>query len=104
MGSNNDESYRISLERFNAFESEISTLRQPTSRIPTPPLSLLAPADEDGIEGHPRLAPHTSNRFEMVEEGSNIPGLQVFALGELRSSHGDANNREGLQNPLLSMF
>jgi hypothetical protein len=96
-GSDHDENFRASLERFSAFDSAISVLRQPNSRPPAspptlPPLS--AVADD---EAHSRLHSHTFRNLEFVEEDSNIPGLQVFTLGELHSSGGDEDSREGRQ-------
>lgn len=104
------EGYRISLERFNAFDSEISALRHTPSRsrsrssTPSPPLSqptVSAIHDSDN-EANPRLHPHAR---------SNIPGLQVFSLGELHEHETDS--REGnsimlcltsLVNTILSSF
>jgi hypothetical protein len=114
--SDHDESYRLSLERFNAFDSEISALRQSTSRSrsplspPTlPPISavdsygtLNRRLDDEDDEAHPRLPSNPFRNLELVEEDSNIPGLQVFSLGELQSSEDDADRREG-QEWLLSV-
>jgi hypothetical protein len=83
------EGYRISLERFNTFDSEISALRQTPSRSPTPPLSLPTLSvihANDNNEVNPRL--HHNARL-------NIPGLQVFSLGELRIPEDETDSREG---------
>jgi hypothetical protein len=98
--SDQDESYRISLERFNAFDSEISALRQPTSRSSASPpilprLSSLTGGQDDAANRRP-LSPPFRN-LEFVEEDSNIPGLQVFTLGEIHPSEHDADRREGKQ-------
>jgi hypothetical protein len=94
--SNHDESYRISLERFNAFESEISALRQPRSPAPAlPPISTVA--DDEDDEGHPRLPSNPFRNLGLVQEDSNIPGLQVFSLGEFQSSGDDPSRSEGQQ-------
>lgn len=81
--------YRISLERFNNFDSEISALRQTPSPSSTPPSSLptvstIRADDNNGV--NPRLHPHGR---------SDIPGLQVFSLGELRTPEGEIDRREG---------
>ena len=95
-GSNRDESYRISLERFNAFESEISALRLPRSPAPAlPPISTVA--DDEDDEGHPRLPSNPFGNLGLVQEDSNIPGLQVFSLGEFPSSGDDPSRPEGQQ-------
>ena len=98
--SNRHENYRISLERFNAFDNEISALRQPASRSSAsppilPPLSSAAEG-EDG-EANARVPAHLFGNIELVEEDANIPGLQVFTLGELSSSEDDVDT-QGTQN------
>lgn len=102
--SDHEDSYRISLERFNAFDSQISALRQPNSRSPAsppilPPLSLVT---DDG-EANSRIPSHPFRTLELVEEDSNIPGLQVFTLGNIRSSEHGSNRREGKQIFLFSI-
>ena len=104
-GSAHEESYRASLERFSVFDSAISALRRSTSRPPAsspalPPLSAVA----DDNEAHPRepaVYPrdpsHAFRNLEYLEEDSNIPGLQVFTLGQLHSSESDGDSGEGTQ-------
>jgi hypothetical protein len=109
--SGHEESYRASLERFSVFDSAISALRQSTSRPPAssptlPPLSIVADDNEAHAREpavHPRVPSHAFRNLEFVEEDSNIPGLQVFTLGELHSSESDGDSGEGTQQ-LCSVY
>ncbi|KIM86610.1 hypothetical protein PILCRDRAFT_309403 [Piloderma croceum F 1598] len=101
--SGHEEGYRASLERFSVFDNAISALRQSTSRPPAssptlPPLSTVAEDNEAHAREpavHPRVPSHAFRNLEFVEEDSNIPGLQVFTLGELHSSESDGDSGEG---------
>lgn len=110
--SAHEEGYRASLERFSVFDSAISVLRQPTSRPPAssptlPPLYTVAEDNEAHAREpavHPRAPSHAFRNLEFVEEDSNIPGLQVFTLGELHSSESDGDSGEGTQYPCSVYF
>lgn len=68
---------RASLERFSAFDGEISALRRPPTAPPTlPPISALADTDDRHSFGLD---------LDMMEENSGVPGLQVFSLGEFHT-------------------
>ena len=79
------ESYRRSLERFNAFDSEISALRQTPSHSPSPLPTVTAIHDDEynGVD------------LNLHPQGLNIPGLQMFLLGEFRMSEDGARSQLG---------
>lgn len=83
--SDSSDNYRVSLERFNMFDSEISAIRHhphnpthsPTFRSPSPTSPLFPDISEDA----PRLA-------------QSVPGLRVFTMGSIRSSEQRNNNQQ----------
>ena len=81
---------RASLQRFSAFDEEISALRRSPNVPPTlPPLTSLRVGDD------PQL-------FDLDEENAGVPGLQIFELGGFHN-HSESSQRVQTFTMLMSI-